>query len=114
MSATTSKPDWSPETVPDHLPVNDAGAALGLDAAVDDGWLAEVGGWLIDVCGVSVECARFALDPPPCVPLRMTTAVVTTVAASARTTATPIATLAPVPSPGFASPAGRGWTTGGA
>lgn len=35
MSATTSKPDWSPETGPDHLPVIDIGAMVGLANGVD-------------------------------------------------------------------------------
>ena len=40
ISATTSKPDWAPETGPDHLPVNDIGVVVGLANDVDGCWRA--------------------------------------------------------------------------
>src|ERR1700739_3907092 len=51
MSATTSKPVWSPETGPDHLPVNDIGAT---------GELLET-----DAVGPGDETLTAANTPPP-------------------------------------------------
>src|ERR1700757_90842 len=113
MSATTLKPVWSPETGPDHLPVNDIGATGGMA----DGGVDEAGGAGEDEAGGAGEFVETDAVGPgvdtsapflPALLLRMTTVVIATAAASTTAAARPIATVRRLPSRGLRPPGGRG------
>src|ERR1700686_2129014 len=110
MSATTSKPVWSPETGPDHLPVNDIGATAGLA----DGGVDEAGGagefLETDAVGPGVETS--APEFLPALLLRTTTAVIATDVASTTAAARPITTVRRLPNRGLRPPAGGRRTPG--
>src|ERR1700722_10102977 len=111
MSATTSKPVWSPKRGPDHLPVNDIGAAAGLaDGGVEE---ADGAGFLeTGAVGPGVETS--APEFLAALLLRTTTAVIATDVASTTAAARAIAIVRRLPNRGLRAPAGgrrtRGWS----
>src|ERR1700692_2372895 len=110
MSATTSKPVWSPEAGPDHLPVHDLGTTAGLaDGGVDEAGGA--GAFLeTDAVGPGVETS--APEFLPALLLRTTTAVIATDMASTTAAARPITTVRRLPNRGSRAPAGGRRTPG--